>query len=129
MKGVDCAQTSRECPRAPGLGRAGLATTVLDMRSGRRSQRDYLAIFSLTVTGIFVCAVLGLAVIMVFVQREHVAAERAVRREHVAFKRAHQRCERNKPALATGWTLNWNATTRTFRCIYERNSRPLPPRN
>jgi hypothetical protein len=99
------------------------------MRSGsRRSERDYLAIFSVTIVGIFLLAVLGLAVSIVVVQREHVAAERAAQGEHVEYARVHQRCERNKPPLATGWTLNW-ATAQTFTCIYDRNGRRLPARN
>jgi hypothetical protein len=97
------------------------------MRSGsRRSDRDYLAIVSVTIVGIFLLAMLGLAVTMVVVQRSHVAAERAVQRENVALKQAHARCETNKPPLATGWTLNWNATAQTFTCTYDRNGRRLP---
>jgi hypothetical protein len=100
------------------------------MRSGsRRSERDYLRIVSVTITGIFFFAMLGLSVITVIVQREHVAAERAVQREHVELERAHQRCEKNEPPLATGWTLNWNATAQTFTCIYDRNGRRLPARS
>jgi hypothetical protein len=100
------------------------------MRSGwRRSERDYLAIVSVTIVGIFLLAVLGLTVSMVVVQREHVAAERAAQGEHVEYARAHQRCERNKPPLATGWTLNRNATAQTFTCIYDRNGRRLPARS
>jgi len=44
----------------------------------RRSERDYLATVSVTITGIFLLAMLGLAVIMVIVQRDLVAAERAL---------------------------------------------------
>jgi len=97
------------------------------MRSGsRRSDRDYLAIVSVTIVGIFLLAMLGLAASMVVVQHWHVEAERAVQREHVGLKRAHERCETNKPPLATGWTLNWNPTAQTFTCIYDRNGRRLP---
>jgi hypothetical protein len=101
-----------------------------DMRNGsRRSDSDYLAIVSVTIVGIFLLAMLGLTVSMVVMQREHVAAERAAQPEHVVLERAHERCERNKPPLATGWTLNWNATAQTFTCIYERNGRGLPVRS
>jgi hypothetical protein len=102
---------------------------------GRRGQnpllrvprgRDYLAIVSVSIVGIFLLAMLGLAVSMVIVQHWQIAAERAVQREHVALKRAHERCETNKPPLATGWTLNWNATAQTFTCSYDRNGRRLP---
>jgi hypothetical protein len=107
--------------------RYGVANTLRDMRSGsRRSDRDYLAIVSVTIVGIFLLSMLGLAVSMVVVQRWHVAAERAVQGEHVALKQAHERCETNKPPLATGWTLNWNATAQMFTCIYDRNGRRLP---
>lgn len=107
--------------------RYGVVNTLRDMRSGsRRSDRDYLAIVSVTIVGILLLAMLGLAASMVVVQHWHVAAERAVQREHVGLERAHERCETNKPPLATGWTLNWNATAQTFTCIYDRNGRRLP---
>ena len=89
------------------------------------SERDYPAIVSLTITGIFLLAMLGLSVIMVLVQRDHVAAERALHRDYPELERAQERCERNKPPLATGWTLDWNATARTYTCIYDRMGRRI----
>jgi hypothetical protein len=94
----------------------------------RRPERDYLAIVSLTFAGIFVLATFGLAVIMAIVEREHVAAKRAARGEHVEYARANQRCERNKPSLATGWTVTWNAPAQRFTCIYDRNGRRVSAR-
>ncbi len=94
------------------------------MRSGSpRSKPDYLAIVSVTIAGTFLLATLGASVSMVVVQREHVAAERAAQPEHVTFVRANQRCEKNEPPLATGWTLNWNASAQTYTCIYDRTGR------
>jgi hypothetical protein len=90
-----------------------------------RSERDYLALVSLTISGIFLLAMLGLSVVMVLVQREHVAAERALHRDYPELERAQERCETNKPWPATGWTLDWNAATRTYTCSYDRNGRRI----
>jgi hypothetical protein len=89
----------------------------------QRSERDYLAVVSVTIVGVFLVAMLILSVSMVVVERWHVDAERAVRPEHVAFARANQRCEQNAPPLVNGWTLGWNASTQTFTCVYDRNGR------
>jgi hypothetical protein len=68
--------------------------------------RDYLVIFSVTVTSVFLVA------IMLLVAREHAFAERA-----------SQRCAASAPDGANGWTLDYGSG-RTFTCIYRRNGRP-----
>jgi hypothetical protein len=74
--------------------------------------RDYLVIFSVTVTSVFLVAFVLLAAIMLLVAREHAFAERA-----------SQRCAASAPDGATGWTLDYGSG-RTFTCIYRRNGRP-----
>jgi hypothetical protein len=96
-------------------------------RSG--SERDYLAIVSVTITGAFLLCTLLFAVVMGIVQREQLAAERAARPEHVAYQRANETCEKDAPPLATGWTVAWDRDARRFVCLYDRNGRPLGKRD
>jgi hypothetical protein len=73
--------------------------------------RDYLVIFSVTVTSVFLLAFVFMAAVMLLVAREHAFAERA-----------NQRCAASAPDGATGWTLDYG-TGRTFTCVYNRNGR------
>lgn len=62
---------------------------------------------------VFVLAFVALAVVMLLVQREHVAAERA-----------NRKCEVSAPLGVTGWALRWSADGETFTCAYDQNGRP-----
>lgn len=84
-------------------------------RGSRRSGgRDYLALTSVAVVGVFVLTFVAFCVIAVLVQIEH-----------VAYERAHRKCETNAPRGATGWHLDWNGDTETFTCTFGRNGRPI----
>jgi hypothetical protein len=83
-------------------------------RDSRRSGgRDYLALTSVTIIGVFVLAFVAFSVIALVVQTEH-----------VAYERANRECETNAPRGATGWHLDWNGDTETFTCSFGRNGRP-----
>ena len=74
-----------------------------------RGERVF-ALAVVTVMGVFI---VGLAGVMLVLQREH-----------VAYESANDRCEGGAPRGVTGWTLRWNSDTETFTCIYARNGRP-----
>jgi hypothetical protein len=85
------------------------------MRRGprRSGTRDYLELAIKAFVAVFILAFVAFSVIGLLVQREH-----------VAFERANGKCEASAPRGVTGWTLDWNADTETFTCIFERNGRP-----
>jgi hypothetical protein len=81
--------------------------------SRQSSGRDYLALASVAVVGVFVLAFVAFSVIALLVQRER-----------VAYERANRKCETSAPRGATGWNLDWSGDTETFTCTFDRNGRP-----
>lgn len=77
-----------------------------------KGSRDYLALFSVTVTSVLLLAFLGLSAIMLLVGREQALDERA-----------NRRCEAGAPPGATGWMLRRNGDT--YFCIYGRDGRRI----
>jgi nitrogen fixation protein FixH len=65
------------------------------------------------IASVIVLAFVFVAIVLLVVQREHVAAQRA-----------NQKCQASAPRDVTGWALRWSADGETFTCTYGRNGRP-----